>query len=380
MNKPIYLDYNATTPLNSEVIGAMKPFLEEHFGNPSSTNYYGTITKNAVEKARLQVANLLGCSANEIVFTSGGTESNNYAIKGIALANKHKGNHIIISAIEHPAVIEVCKYLEKLGFSITYLAVNNAGCVNVSDVEKAITNNTILISVMHSNNEVGAIQPIQDIGFIANAKNIFFHTDAAQSLGKVPVNVKLLGVDLLSLAGHKLYAPKGIGALYIKDGVKLEKMIHGAGQENGLRAGTENVLEIVGLGKACEVALRDLDKNIIRLSQLRYKLYQGLKEILKDNILLNSDLKLSLPNTLNISFKGIIANNFIHELNNNVVASAGAACHSDTVKISHVLHAMKIPEIWAKGAVRFSVGVSTSEQEIENSIKHIVNLYILKTK
>ena len=237
--KPIYLDYNATTPIDKEVADVMAPFLYENFGNPSSTHEYGIKTKDAVDKARLQVAGLINCNPNEIIFTSGGTESNNYAIKGAAFANKDKGNHIITSGVEHPAVTEVCKYLSENGFEITYLPVDEFGMVNPYDVKKAISAKTILISIMHANNEVGTVQPIEEIGKIACQNNILLHTDAAQSLGKVKVDVEKLGIDLLSIAGHKLYAPKGVGALYIRKGVKLQKLIHGADHEMNNRAGTE---------------------------------------------------------------------------------------------------------------------------------------------
>ncbi|MCD4731609.1 MAG: cysteine desulfurase [Bacteroidales bacterium] len=237
--KPIYLDYNATTPIDKEVADVMAPFLYENFRNPSSTHEYGIKTKDAVDKARLQVAGLINCNPNEIIFTSGGTESNNYAIKGAAFANKDKGNHIITSGVEHPAVTEVCKYLSENGFEITYLPVDEFGMVNPADMGKPITSKTILISIMHANNEVGTIQPIEEIGKIACQNNILLHTDAAQSLGKVKVDVEKLGIDLLSIAGHKLYAPKGVGALYIRKGVKLQKLIHGADHEMNNRAGTE---------------------------------------------------------------------------------------------------------------------------------------------
>ena len=254
MKAPIYLDYNATTPHDPEVIAAMKPFLTDYFGNPSSSYPYGVQTKEAVAIARRQVASLLHCDSSEIVFTSGGTESNNYALKGAAFQNHHKGNHIITTQIEHPAVLEVCKFLESNGFDITYLPVDEYGIVSSSDVEKAITLKTILITVMHANNEVGSVQPIAEISTLVKERGILVHTDAAQSIGKIPTDVRRLGVDLLSIAGHKVYAPKGIGSLYIRNGVDLSLIIHGAGQEHGRRPGTENVLEIVGLGKACEIA------------------------------------------------------------------------------------------------------------------------------
>ena len=253
MKTPIYLDYNATTPHDPDVIGAMQPFLAEYFGNPSSSYWFGVQTKEAVKNARRQVASLLNCDPSEIVFTSGGTESNNYAIKGAALKNQHRGNHIITTQIEHPSVLEVCRFLEMNGFRLTYLPVDENGIVEVADFEKAITSKTILITVMHSNNEVGSIQPIEEISTLARERGILIHTDAAQSIGKIPADVKRYGVDLLSIAGHKVYAPKGVGALYIRRGIQLSALIHGAGQEDGRRPGTDNVLEIVGFGKAAEI-------------------------------------------------------------------------------------------------------------------------------
>ena len=250
----IYLDYNATTPVDRDVVQAMQPYLEKYFGNPSSSHSFGTDAKVAVENARKQVADLINCRPDEIIFTSGGTESNNLAIKGFVYANEHKGKHIITSAIEHPSVLEVCRYLESKGFLVTCLPVDGSGRINPGDVEAAVTPGTILISVMHANNEIGTIQPVSEIAEIAHSHNIAFHTDAAQSAGKYAVEVRKMGVDLLTIAGHKLYAPKGVGALYIRDGIILEKLIHGADHEQNKRAGTENVPEITGLGKACEIA------------------------------------------------------------------------------------------------------------------------------
>ena len=327
MTKPIYLDYNATTPHDPEVVTAMLPYVAEHFGNPSSSQWYGIKPKNAVEEARRQVSALLNCQPDEIIFTSGGTESNNYAIKGVAFARQGKGNHIVTTQIEHPAVIEVCEFLEEHGFEVTYLPVDESGLVSVSDVEKAITPQTILITIMHANNEVGTIQPIEQISKLARERGIVIHTDAAQSAGKIPADVNLLGVDLLSIAGHKLYAPKGIGALYIRQGVQLTKLIHGAGHEWGKRAGTENVLEIVGLGKACEVAKRDLGKNMRHMREMRDRLHNGLKEKLEE-IRLNGHLEKRLPNTLSLSFGGMEADKLLSEIKEYVAASAGAACHS----------------------------------------------------
>jgi len=373
--KPIYLDYNATTPHHPEVIAAMRPFLEEYFGNPSSSHWYGIQAKNAAENARTQVASLLNCQPSEIVFTSGGTESSNYAIKGAAFASQNVGNHVITTQIEHPAVMEVCKFLEEHGFEVSYLPVDEFGMVRVSDVEKAITPQTILITIMHANNEVGTIQPIEEISKLARERGIIIHTDAAQSVGKIPTDVNLLGVDLLSIAGHKLYAPKGIGALYILPGLQLTKFIHGAGHERGKRAGTENVLGIVGLGKACEIAKRDLGKNMTHMRKMRDKLHNGLREKLKD-IKLNGHPEKRLPNTLSLSFPGIDANILLSEMKECMAASAGAACHSEGDEISHVLKAMNVPIQWARGTLRFSTGKFTTEDEIESAINIISDAVI----
>lgn len=362
---PIYLDYNATTPIAKEVAETMKPFLDELFGNPSSTHAYGIETKNTVVHARKQVAELINCQPDEIIFTSGGTESNNFAIKGVALANKHKGNHIITSAIEHPAVIEVCKYLSEYGFEISYLPVDEYGMVNPSDVENAITSKTTLISIMHANNEVGTIQPIENIGKIAQKNNILFHSDAAQSLGKIEVDVQSMGVDLLSIAGHKLYAPKGIGALYVNKGVKLKKLIHGADHEMNQRAGTENILEISGLGKACEIAKQDLVINSDHLKHTRDTLYKGIIQNLPQ-VKLNGHPINRLPNTLSLSFPGVKANVLMSMLP-EIAASAGAACHTDSIEISAVLRAMNVPEKIAMGTIRFSTGKYSTISEMEKA-------------
>ncbi len=369
-NKPIYLDYNGTTPHDPEVIDAMRPFLEKIFGNPSSSHWYGMQTQPAVQRARQQIATLLNCQPEELVFTGGGTESNNYAIKGIAFSRQAQGNHIITTQIEHPAVIEVCKFLEKGNFEVTYLPVNRAGLVKVSDVEKALTPRTILITVMHANNEVGSIQPIGMISKLARNRGVIMHTDAAQSVGKIPTDVAILGVDLLSVAGHKVYAPKGIGALYIRQGIELERFIHGAGQEDGRRAGTENVLEIVGLGKACEIAHRDLTRNTAHMRLMRDQLYEGLRARLKE-VRLNGDLEHCLPNTLSLGFHGIDANSLLTEIGKDVAASAGAACHSGGVELSHVIKAMDVPLEWARGTLRFSTGRMTTRKDIQNAIEII---------
>ncbi len=368
----IYLDYNATTPIDKEVALAMQPYLTNYFGNPSSSHSFGLETKKAVENARKQVAALLNCKPTEIIFTSGGSESNNYAIKGFAFANEHKGKHIITSSIEHPAVTEVCKYLATKGFEISYIPVDEFGVISLKKLEESITSQTILISVMHANNEIGTIQPITEIAAIAKKHNIAFHTDAAQSVGKYQTDVKQIDIDMLSIAGHKLYAPKGIGALYIRDGIVLEKLIHGADHEQNKRAGTENVLEIVGLGKACEIAQRDLNKNMNHLKRMRDLLHINLLEKLPD-IKLNGHPELRLPNTLNISFPDIEANVLLNEIElEGIAASAGAACHTGSIKVSAVLSAISLHTKYAMGTIRFSVGKYTTEAEINKSSEIII--------
>ncbi len=373
MTKPIYLDYNGTTPHAPEVIEAMRPFLETEFGNPSSSHWYGVKPKKAVETAREQVAGLLNCSPAEVIFTSGGTESNNHAILGMAQRLKDKGNHIITSSFEHPAVFEVCGHLARNGFDISYLPVNAEGLVDSRDVEAAIRPETILITIMHANNEVGTVQPLADISRVARERDIALHTDAAQSVGKIPVDVQKLGVDLFSMAGQKVYAPKGVGALYVRAPLDPEKFCWGAGQEEGRRAGTENVMGIVGLGKACEIAQKGLDENMARMKYLRERLHEGLMSRLVD-IRLNGSQAERLPNTASISFKGLEANRILEEIGPEVAASAGAACHADTVELSHVLIAMGVPMEWAKGTLRFSVGKMTTEAEIDKTIRVVANV------
>ena len=368
---PIYLDYNATTPVAKEVADAMRPFLYEYFGNPSSSHEYGIKTKVAVENARKQISDLLNCKPNEIVFTSGGTESNNYAIKGIAFSLKHLGNHIITSSVEHPAVLEVCKYLENFDFRVTYLPVNEFGMVNVEDVKNAITPETILITILHANNEVGTIQPIEEIAAIAKQNSIIMHSDGAQSVGKIETNVAKLGVDLFSVAGHKLYAPKGIGVLFIKNGIKLEKLIHGADHEQNLRAGTENVLEIVGLGKACEIAKSKLNNGDNHLAEMRDLLQDKLLSEF-DFVKLNGHPEKRLPNTLSLSFRNIEANTLLLSME-EVAASAGAACHADNIEVSTVLTAMKVPIDYAMGTVRFSTGRYSTKDEILRASEIIID-------
>ncbi len=372
--KPVYLDYNATTPLSQEVIEAMRPFLEQHFGNPSSGHFYGRITAQAVELARRQVAGLIRAQASEIIFTSGGTESNNLALRGAARANGASRRHIITSAVEHPAVTKVCDYLSKQGFEITTLPVDEFGLVSPDDLQAALRADTLLVSVMHANNEVGTVQPIQPLANLAHKAGALFHTDAAQSVGKIPVDVNELGVDLLSIAGHKVYAPKGVGALFIRQGTHLEPVTFGAGQEGGLRPGTENVLEIVGLGSAAGSARQDLDANMAHFKTMRDRLQGGLIEAIGEaNLRINGHPEQRLPNTLSVSFKGFRANELLDNLSTDVAASAGAACHADQVQISSVLSAMQVPVEWAKGTLRFSVGRMTTAEQIDRALAAIIH-------
>jgi cysteine desulfurase len=363
VRRPIYLDYNATTPLAPEVVAAMRPFFEEHFGNPSSGHRFGTVARAAVEKARTQVARMLNAQTHEIIFTSGGTESNNHAIRGLALARASHGRHIITSRIEHPAVTEVCRQLETQGFEITSLPVDSHGFVSVADLVGAIRPDTVLITLMHANNEVGTIQPIREVADIARGRRITLHTDAAQSAGKISTDVDELGVDLLTVAGHKLYAPKGVGALYVRDGVLLHPLMRGAGQERGRRPGTENVLEIVGLGEACEVARHHLNENMAQMRACRDELKRSLQHSIAETRV-NSDTQRRLPNTLSISIRGVSADELLAAIESDVAASAGAACHSGEVRISHVLEAMSVPAEWARGTIRLSTGRNTTLEEV----------------
>jgi cysteine desulfurase len=370
--KPVYLDYNATTPIDARVVEAMLPFVRQHFGNPSSSHAFGVNAKKGIERARKQVAKMLGCGVDEVIFTSGGSESNNHAIKGVAWAQRGKGNHIITSLIEHPAVMEVCRYLEEQGYQVTYLPVDEYGLVDPARVEEAVTPGTILITIMHANNEVGTIEPVREIADIGHAHGIAVHTDCAQSVGKIPVTVDDLGVDLLSIAGHKMYAPKGVGALYVRTGVTLEKLIHGADHEMGQRAGTENVVEIVGLGEACELIASNLTEYSEHMRAMRDRLESGLKKEFPD-IRINGHPGQRLPNTLSVSFKGLEASTILSELE-NVAASAGAACHSDRIDVSVVLEAMKVPLEYAMGTIRFSVGRATTAGEIDQALEETVKV------
>ena len=372
-SKPIYLDYNATTPIDPGVREAMLPYLGEHFGNPSSSYIYGQRAKEAVEHAREQVAALIGATTEEIIFTGGGSESDNHAIIGAALANSQKGRHVITSRIEHPAVLNTCRYLEdRLGFKVTYLPVDGYGLVDPDNVRNAIKRDTILVTIMHANNEVGTIEPIEEIGKIAEELEILFHTDAAQSCGKIEVDVNRLHVDLLTLAGHKLYAPKGIGALFMRDGIRLDSLIHGAGQERGERAGTENVPYIVGLGAACQIAKNGLFNYQKEVTLLRDRLHAKIESGLgKDTLRLNGHPEQRLPNTLNISIRGIQGEELLSQIP-EIAASTGAACHAGSTESSNVLLEMGLSRELALGALRLTLGRWSTEEEVNLAAELIV--------
>jgi cysteine desulfurase len=364
MSARIYLDYNATTPLASEVIAAMQPYLREGYGNPSSLHWAGVPARDAVETARSQVAGLLCSDPTEITFTSGGTEANNLAIKGtfFAKAAEKERPHFITTQIEHPAVLEPLQFIERLGARVTRLSVDRFGLVDPDDVRRAIGTDTVLISVMHANNEVGSIQPIEEIARIAGEYEVLCHTDAAQTVGKIPADVESLGVDLLSVAGHKLYGPKGVGALFIREGVRLEPLLHGAAHEAGKRAGTENVLEIVGLGAACLVSHRWIkDTSIVELTN---RLWSKLQSAFQDDVVLNGHPKQRLPNTLNVSFYERDGAELLGRIP-HVAASTGSACHAGSVYMSPVLEAMGLSPEVGLGAIRFSLGRFTTTEEID---------------
>jgi cysteine desulfurase len=376
---PIYLDYNATTPLDPLVVEAMLPFLHTHFGNPSSTHAYGRRAHDAIEAARAQVAALLGCQPDEILFTSGGTEASNHAIKGSAfgrwrsdlswwgrLLGRKIGGHLILSAVEHPATAEPVEFLRRLGCAVTVVSVDGTGMVSPDDVAKAICPDTLLVSIMHSNNEVGTLMPIAEIAEHTRRRGVLFHIDAAQSLGKVHVDVRTLGVDLLTVAGHKLYAPKGVGVLFVRKGVTLEKFMHGAGHEGGRRAGTENVPYVVGLGMACEIARKSLPEATTKLRSLRDRLWDRLRTARGERVVLNGHPEKRLPNTLNVNFVGHVGADLLASVP-GLAASTGSACHEGSITQSPVLCAMGIPPEVGKGAVRLSVGRFTTEDEIDRA-------------
>ena len=365
----IYLDNSATTPIKSEVLQEMMPYLTTEYGNASSLYSVGRSAKRAIEKARNRVAELLNCNHNEIYFTGGGSESDNIALKGFAYANKEKGNHIITSKIEHPAILETCKTLERQGFEVSYINVNEDGIIDVEELRKSIKSNTILISVMTANNEVGTIQPIEEIAKIAHDNNIVFHTDAVQAIGNVQIDVEKMRIDMLSLSSHKINGPKGVGALYIKNGIEVEKFINGGHQEKDRRAGTENVAGIVGIGKAAEIARKNMEKHIRNLSKIRdYYIKKVQKEI--PNIRINGSMENRLPGNANISFKGINASELIFKLDERgICVSSGSACSSGNTNPSHVLIAMNVPEVYLNSAIRTTFGDNNTFEQVDYVVK-----------
>jgi len=375
---PIYLDYNATTPLDPAVVEAMLPYLREHWGNPSSTHSLGKIAHQAVEQARQQVAQLLGAQPDEIVFTGGGTEASNHALKGAVFAKLRgffgrwaRGAHLIISAVEHPATTQPCEFLKRLGCRVTVVPVDGQGLVDPDAVRRAMERGTTLVSIMHANNEVGTLQPIEEIAALTRPRGVLLHTDAAQSLGKVAVDVNDLGVDMLTLAGHKLYAPKGVGVLYVRRGVTLEPLLHGAGHEDGRRAGTENVPYLVALGAACTIARESLSEATQRLRALRDRLWDRLRAGLGERIVLNGHPEKRLPNTLNASFIGHIGAELLAKVP-EIAASTGSACHEGKISQSPVLCAMGVPPEIGRGALRLTVGRFTTEEQVDRAADALV--------
>lgn len=365
MEKNVYLDHAATTYVKKEVLDEMMPFFTQSFGNPSSIYKLGQENKRAVDLAKERIANAIGATPNEIYFTAGGCEADNWVIKGIAFANMNKGNHIITTSIEHPAIINSCKFLEKHGFEVTLLGVDENGQVRLDELENAIKDNTILISVMFANNEIGTIQPIKKIAEIAKKHNVYFHTDAVQAVGSLRVDVKDLGVDMLSMSGHKFYGPKGIGALYIKKGTKIDSLIHGGGQEQGKRAGTENVPAIVGMGKAIELAYENFDETTNRIIELREKLINGVLSTIP-HVRLNGHRKERLPGNTNFSFSFIEGESLLLMLNmKGVAGSSGSACSSGSLDPSHVLLAIGLDHGTAHGSLRLTLGAETTEEDID---------------
>jgi len=364
--RKVYLDNNATTRTRKEVVEAMMPYFSEIYGNASSIHHFGRHARHAIDEARTRVARLLNAaSAEEIIFTAGGTESDNLAVKGVAYALRNKGNHLITSAIEHHAILNSCKYLEKEGWSVTYLGVDEYGLVNPEGLKKAITDKTVLVSIMYANNEVGTIEPIRELAAVAKARGVYFHADAVQAIGKVPCDVKELGVDLLSMSGHKIYGPKGVGTLYIRKGTKITPLMHGGHHEMGKRAGTENVPAIVGLGKAAELAAKEREAEAKRLTELRDYLYQGITSRIQD-VRLNGHPEKRLANTLNVGFKYLEGESIILNLDmEGVAVSTGSACTSGSLEPSHVLMAMGVEPADTQGSIRFSLGRDTSKKDIE---------------
>lgn len=372
--KNIYFDNAATTKLDDEVLKEMLPYLKDNYGNPSSIYKLGREARKAIEDSREKIAKVLNCKANEIYFTAGGSESDNTAIKGIAKANKKRGNHIITSKIEHPAVLETCKQLEKEGFEITYISVDEKGIVNLEELKKSIKPTTILITIMFANNEIGTIQPIEEIGKIAKENNIYFHTDSVQAVGSIKIDVQKLNIDSLSLSGHKFYGPKGVGALYVKTGIPFEKFISGGHQERNKRAGTENVAGIVGIGKAIELAYENLDKYNKKIKELRDYYVKQVEEKIP-YIKINGDMEKRLPGNSNISFRFIEGEGLLLNLDlKGICASSGSACTSGSLDPSHVLLAIGLPHEIAHGSLRVSIGKYNTKEEIDYLIENLMEI------
>lgn len=368
-----YFDNSATTKIRPEVLKAMMPYLTEEYGNPSSLYSIGRNSKKAIEKAREKVANLINCDKNEIYFTGCGTESDNTALKGIAYRHKKKGNHIITTKIEHNAVLESCKTLEKQGFEITYLDVDEEGIINLQELNDAITDNTILISIMFANNEIGTIEPIKEISKIAKKKGIVFHTDAVQAVGNIPIDVKEMGIDMLSMSGHKIHAPKGIGALYVRKEIEFDKFMNGGHQEKNKRAGTENVAGIIGLGKACEIALKDMEYHIRHTKSLRDYYLEEVKRNIED-IKINGPIENRLPGNANISFKGIDSTALLLELDKKgICCSSGSACNSGEANPSHVLTAIGLDSDMAKSSLRTTFGEFNTRAEVDYLMQNLID-------
>ena len=375
-----YFDNSATTKIKNEVLNEMIPYLTKEYGNPSSLYSIGRRAKRAIDKSRMQVAELINCKPNEIYFTGCGSESDNMGIKGVAYANKEKGNHIITSKIEHPAVLETCRNIETKGFEVSYINVDKDGRINLEELQNAIKPTTILISIMYANNEIGTIQPIRTIAQIAKKNNIIFHTDAVQAVGNVPIDVMRDDIDMLSMSAHKINGPKGIGVLYIKNGIQLEKFMNGGHQEKDKRAGTENVAGIVGMGKACEIANKNLYRHINILTKLRDYYILRLQNELPDKIRINGSMNNRLPGNANISFEGIEASELIFKLDErNICVSSGSACSSGNASPSHVLTAIGTPEKYLGSAIRTTFGENNTFEEIEYLVRTIKNI-ISKTE
>lgn len=372
----IYFDNSATTQIKTEVLNEMMPFLTTEYGNASSLYSIGRKSKRAIENARKQVAELLNCKPNEVFFTAGGTESDNIALKGFSYVNKEKGNHIITSKIEHPAILETCENLEKQGFEISYINVDEDGILKIDELRNEIKPTTILISIMAANNEIGTIQPIEQIAKIAHENGIVFHTDAVQAVGNMKIDVEKMGIDMLSLSGHKIHAPKGIGVLYIKNGIQIEKIINGGHQEKDKRAGTENVAGIVGIGKACEIANNNMDTHIRNLSRLRDYYIKKIEKEMPNKIKINGSMEYRLPGNANISFEGVNASELIFKLDEKgICVSSGSACSSGKTSPSHVLAAINVPEKYLSSAIRTTFGDNNTFEQIDYLVKCLKSFY-----